>query len=78
MLPQSDWSVPLFERKGEDESEAASLHCPVSTAQRMPSNGTMGTKAKPSGLGGRRRLCCLRLPLVGQGSPACHEGGNVK
>jgi hypothetical protein len=42
---------PPFERKGEDESEAASLYCPVSTAQTnaVQEYGTYGEQSKAVG-----------------------------
>jgi hypothetical protein len=43
ILPRSDWSVSLSaERKGGTKVKfALSLHCPVSTIQRMPSKNTV-------------------------------------
>ena len=44
-----------------DEGEAASLHRPFDTRTMLSKKAArMGDKAKPSGVGERRRLCCLK------------------
>ena len=75
MLPWSDWGVPLFERKGEDESEAASLHCPVSTAQTnaVQEYGTYGEQSKAVGCVSPTALLSA-VAASGPGSPSCQWG----
>jgi hypothetical protein len=58
------WSQTLATEDGTDvKRQPHLLHCSVSTARTMLSKNTarMGTKAKPSGVGERRRLCCLSM-----------------
>ena len=54
MLPSSDWASLTAERKGtEVKHQRHWLHCPASTARRLPAKkaARLGTKAKPPGTG---------------------------